>query len=275
MIRLAFPVHGGRGLCRGLLPAFLSFFIFCGLQAQTTVKETRKLIEEWVGVEKLVSEEASDWKAEKASLSDLAAALRGEIEELDENLAESDEEAAGVSRQRAELNDRKATAENATARLLQGVRELERELITALPAFPAPLRDRLVSYREKLTNKEKRSTLPLRERLETCVAILQAAHLFHQAVNLEKQEFSLDDGRSREFQVLYFGLSRAYFVNEAGSVAGYGTPTASGWKWTRADSLAAEIRKGALIRNKRALPAFLQLPVQAPAPTVRSEKTAE
>ena len=258
-----------------LLIAFLACALPRRLQAQTAVKETRKLIEEWVEVEKLISEEESKWKTERATLNDLADALRGEIEQLDENLAKSHEEAAGVSRQRTELSARKLAAENATLDLARGVRDLERELIAALPAFPTPLRDRLVSYLEKLTDKEKRSALPLRERLETCVAILQSAQLFHQAVNLAQQELILDDGRSREFQVLYFGLSRAYFVNEAGSVAGYGSPDAAGWNWTRADSLASEIRKGVFIRNKRALPAFLNLPVAMPPEGAQGKATEE
>ncbi len=232
--------------------------------AQTTVKETRKLLEEWVNAEKVISEESASWKTEKAILLDLIAALRAEIAQLDANLAKSEEETAGVSRQRNELNERRVASEDAAKNLDQGLTFLERELRVALDSFPTPLTNRLASFREKLTSIEKREALPLRERLETCVAILQSALLFHESVNLERQEFSLDDGQSREFHVLYFGMSIAYFVNDAGTVAGYGTPGKKGWRWERKDGLADEIRRGVAIRNKRSLPSFLHLPVPAP-----------
>lgn len=238
--------------------------------AQTTVKETRKILEEWVDAEKLISEEDSGWKTDKVVLKDLAVALQAEIEQLDANLAKSAEEAVGASRQRTELNERKLAAEKAAVELKTGLVQIERELLLSLDAFPTPMLNRLSSYKEKLTNADKRNALPLRDRLETCVAILQAAHLFHESVNLERQEFSLDDGKSREFHVLYFGMSIAYFVNESGSVAGYGIPNQRGWQWKQKDELSEEIRRGVAIRNKRALPAFLRLPIPALKPK-RSE----
>jgi hypothetical protein len=238
--------------------------------AQTTVKETRKILEEWVDAEKLISEEDSGWKTDKVVLKDLAVALQAEIEQLDANLAKSAEEAVGASRQRTELNERKLAAEKAAVELKAGLVQIERELLLSLDAFPTPMLNRLSSYKEKLTNADKRNALPLRDRLETCVAILQAAHLFHESVNLERQEFSLDDGKSREFHVLYFGMSIAYFVNESGSVAGYGIPNQRGWQWKQKDELSEEIRRGVAIRNKRALPAFLRLPIPALKPK-RSE----
>lgn len=237
--------------------------------AQTTVKETRKILEEWVDAEKLISEEDSGWKTDKVVLKDLAVALQAEIEQLDANLAKSAEEAVGASRQRTELNERKLAAEKAAVELKAGLVQIERELLLSLDAFPTPMLNRLSSYKEKLTNADKRNALPLRDRLETCVAILQAAHLFHESVNLERQEFSLDDGKSREFHVLYFGMSIAYFVNESGLVAGYGIPNQRGWQWKQKDELSEEIRRGVAIRNKRALPAFLHLPI----PTLKPKRS--
>ena len=238
--------------------------------AQTTVKETRKILEEWVDAEKLISEEDSGWKTDKAVLKDLAVALQAEIEQLDANLAKSEAEAVGVSRQRTELNERKLAAEKAAEELKAGLNQIERELLLSLNSFPTPMLNRLSSYKEKLTNADKRNALPLRDRLETCVTILQTAQLFHESVNLERQEFSLADGNSREFHVLYFGMSIAYFVNESGTVAGYGTPSQRGWQWKRKDELSEEIRRGVAIRNKRALPAFLRLPI--PALTTKSSE---
>ena len=241
---------------------FCSFLAACAQVASgTAVKETRKLLEEWVGVEKLISEEKSKWQTEKATLQDLVVALRVEISQLDKNLEKSDAEATGASLARSKLMKRSAVAENAAKKLNVDLNALEREILLAMDSFPSPLVRRLRSFREKLTDREQRKSLTLRERLEACLAILQSAQIFHGGVNLERQEFSLNEEQSREFHVLYFGMSIAYFVNESGTVAGYGTPGPRGWLWERRDNLADEIRKGVSISKKRALPSFLELPI--------------
>jgi len=105
---------------------------------------------------------------------------------------------------------------------------------------------------------------PLRQRVDALVSLLQAIQNFHRSVTLERQEFTLDDNLSREFQVMYFGLGTAYFVNESGTVAGYGQPGENGWKWKRSDPLAREISTGVDMLNNRAMPRFLELPFSAP-----------
>ena len=249
-------------LKRPLKIVFCSVLVICNQAVfGTTVKETRKLLEEWVGAEKLISEEKSKWQTEKATLQDLVLALRVEISQLDKNLDKSDAEASGASLARSKLIRRGTIAENAAKELNADLNSLEREILLAMDSFPSPLARRLRSFREKLTSREQRKSLTQRERLEACLAILQSAQIFHGGVNLERQEFSLNDERSREFHVLYFGMSIAYFVNESGTVAGYGTPSPRGWLWERRDNLADEIRKGVSIRKKRALPSFLKLPI--------------
>ena len=81
---------------------------------------------------------------------------------------------------------------------------------------------------------------------------------------MERIEFTLEDDKSREFLVLYFGLGAAYFVNESGTIAGYGQPGTGGWNWTRDDSLASEVSAGVDLMKNRALPRFLELPLPAP-----------
>ena len=69
----------------------------------------------------------------------------------------------------------------------------------------------------------------------------------------------------REFQVMYFGLGIAYFVNESGTVAGYGQPLSkAGGSGKRDDSLALEISTGVDMLNNRAMPRFLKLPFPQP-----------
>jgi hypothetical protein len=106
--------------------------------------------------------------------------------------------------------------------------------------------------------------------LDATIGLLQNIHFFHRSVHLERQEFSLDDGKSREFRVLYFGLGVAYFVNDSGTVAGWGKPLTTGWQWTRNDELAKEITTGVSMIENRTLPRFIQLPL--PLPLIQNNK---
>jgi hypothetical protein len=63
---------------------------------------------------------------------------------------------------------------------------------------------------------------------------------------------------------MYFGLGIAYFVNESGTVAGFGSPSQNGWIWKRDDSLAREIATGVDMLNNQAMPRFLKLPFPEP-----------
>ena len=63
-------------------------------------------------------------------------------------------------------------------------------------------------------------------------------------------------------EVIYFGLSAAYAVNEDGSLALVGKPTEKdGWKFEERKELAAEIRKLIDCTTGDSDPAFITLPI--------------
>ena len=242
--------------------------IFFGLSGTcllgSTFKETTTIIQEWVQTEQLIGEESSEWNIEKAALLDVRGALENEISELTKRLEESEEEAVGAAQQRTELLEQKAEIEETTLSLLDGIDTLEVQVEEAFALLPTPLAKRLQPFRNKLKSGIKQGNLPLRQRVDTLLSLLQAISLFHRNITLERQEFSLEDGISREFQVIYFGLGIAYFVNESGTVAGFGSPSQNGWTWKRDDSLAREIATGVDMLNNQAMPRFLKLPFPEP-----------
>ena len=242
--------------------------IFFGLSGTclpgSTFKDTTTIIQEWVQTEQLIGEESSEWNIEKAALLDVRGALENEISELTKRLEESEEEAVGAAQQRTELLEQKAEIEETTLSLLDGIDTLETQVEEAFALLPTPLAKRLQPFRNKLKSGIKQGNLPLRQRVDTLLSLLQAISLFHRNITLERQEFSLEDGISREFQVMYFGLGIAYFVNESGTVAGFGSPSQNGWTWKRDDSLAREIATGVDMLNNQAMPRFLKLPFPEP-----------
>ena len=246
-----------------------TFFIFLGFSsvpsmARSEIKETHQIISEWVDTENLISEESVKWNAEKSALIDINSALVSEIAELDNKLQSSENEISGAEQQRVKLMERKDGAEQNIKILSQKMSTIQRELEKVFTLLPSPLASKLSPFLEKLNNSENGREQPLGERVEASVSLLQAIHLFHRTVSLERQEFTLDEEQSREFLVLYFGLGCAYFVNESGTVSGYGVPSRDGWKWTRKDDLAIEVSTGVEMVKNRTMPRFLKLPIPVP-----------
>ena len=242
----------------------ICLFVKFSLHLNAEIKETHAIIGEWVATERLISEEESDWEIEKSTLLDLKQALGAELGELNAKLKETEEEAVGAAKQRQDLLVRKDAAQQATESLHRGLDRAVAKVNRAFSLLPTPVAERLAPYRKKLLPAKGTALPALRQRVDALVSLLQAIQNFHRSVTLERQEFTLDDNQSREFQVMYFGLGTAYFVNESGTVAGYGQPGEKGWRWTRSDKLAREISTGVDMLNNRAMPRFLELPVSAP-----------
>jgi hypothetical protein len=70
------------------------------------------------------------------------------------------------------------------------------------------------------------------------------------------------DGERREIDILYLGLTQAWFVDATGTYGGSGVPTDSGWIWNTDSSIAMRVREAIDIHQKRIPADFLSLPLQ-------------
>ena len=137
-----------------------------------------------------------------------------------------------------------------------------------LPLIPAPLRaEPKVSQaiedlqRDMKLPEDKRSE-GVSKRLQNLINLTSEIEKFQQTVVL-RQELRTDAaGREFNMEVIYFGLSAAYAVNEDGSLALVGKPTEKdGWKFEERKELAAEIRKLIDCTTGDSDPAFITLPI--------------
>ena len=68
-------------------------------------------------------------------------------------------------------------------------------------------------------------------------------------------------GARREVDILYLGMSQAWYVDAEAKYAGYGVPGETGWVWTEDNSIATSARSAIDIQARRATPAFVKLPL--------------
>lgn len=242
------------------------------LNAQETkvspTEELRITVKQWVDTMQQVQEEENEWTRDQEVLTNYREGLGKEILDLKERIADAQTKKNGAdadSLKQTQERDRYATAKDELSKL---VRSLEEKMIARLPLIPAPLRaePKLVQGIEDLERdiklpEEKRGE-GVSKRLLNLINLTAEIEKFQQTVVLRQELRS--DGAGREFnmEVVYFGLSAAYAVNEDGSLALVGKPTEKdGWKFEERKELAGEIRKLIDCTTGDSDPEFITLPI--------------
>lgn len=221
----------------------------------------REKVREWVRTQQLISEEQSDWEAEKASLTDLNELRKKEITRLDEILAAAGDRATDAVEQKASLVAESESLKAARSEFSKTIDGLEAQVKALIPFLPAPL---LEKVDESIALLEATDRPPLQDRYRAVVALLREAVNFQNQFTLHSEMREIE-GQSREVQVLYLGLARAFYVDRGGVTAGIGTPTAEGWTWEEKNPLAPSIAETIAVYQKSAAPKLVQLPLQIDA----------
>ena len=68
--------------------------------------------------------------------------------------------------------------------------------------------------------------------------------------------------QSVEVRVLYFGLARAFYVNNSRTIGGYGVPSEAGWQWFPENELSSAIGRALDIYETRVSPQLIGLPME-------------
>lgn len=217
----------------------------------------RETLEEWVETKQIASRERSDWEAERATLAELNGIRKSEIEQLSAFIEAAGERVAEIEEKREEFAAEKSDLENWRRQLEASLAKLESRLRDQLDRFPPPLAAEVAEAAARVRDPD--SDRPLQHRTRDLLVILQAWIEFHDDITIDG-EFREMDGEKREIDVLYLGTTRAWFVDQSDTRAGYGVPSPAGWTWTRDDGLAPRIREAIAVRQRQAPPALVELP---------------
>ena len=256
---------------RNVLP--ILFLATCPLlQAQeakiSPTDELKVTVSEWVETMQKIQQEENEWTRDQEVLTNYREGLTKEIADLKEQIADAQTRKQGSdaeSLKQTQERDRFVAAKDALAIL---VRELEEQYMAAkIPLIPAPLRAEPKVF-QAIEDLERDMKLPkdkqsegVSKRLLNLINLTADIEKFQQTVVL-RQELRTDaEGREFNMQVIYFGLAAAYAVNEDGSFALMGKPTAdSGWKFEERKDLAEEIQSLIATTTGDQDPAFISLP---------------
>ncbi|MFP4157248.1 MAG: DUF3450 family protein [Opitutales bacterium] len=213
------------------------------LFAQPQIEDTRNVLAEWVETRQIISQERSDWQTEKAILSDTVDLLSNELERLEKQIADLEESATVADEERAELTTQRDALSAGSDAVLENIGALETQLREIAAQLPAPLVDKIKPLTRRLPDDPENTKLSLGERVQNVVGILSQAGKFNSTMTLTSETQELDNGKQVQVSTLYWGNAIAYFVDDSGEYAGYGTPGEDGWEWTQLDEAGAAIRE--------------------------------
>ncbi|MCB1063990.1 MAG: DUF3450 family protein [Verrucomicrobiae bacterium] len=226
-------------------------------------------LREWVKVKKLISEETSKWEEERQTLVALNELRKREVAQMEELTQASGNRLQEAEAQRRDLLSEEEALRQRRATLEEQIENAEEALRRAIPVFPPPLREKVEASiaRVEMAGAE----MPLQDRFRELLIVARAAVEFQQSITVspDLREFQ---GEQVEVDVLYLGLSQAWFVDRRGDYAGSGSPSEQGWQWTEDRRMAGPIRKAINIHRKHAAPELVSLPFakRADAPTTKT-----
>ncbi|NNE90636.1 MAG: DUF3450 family protein [Verrucomicrobiales bacterium] len=224
----------------------------------TDPKLVQEKLRQWVDVKKTISAEKADWEAKKTTLADLNELRKQEIGNIDELIEAAGSRLADAEKRRVELLTEEEELRAWRADFQKTVDALETRIVQLARRFPPPLTEKLDDALARLHTTEEET--PLQNRFRDLVAILAEAGNFQNTITVDTDLREID-GKQIEVDVLYLGLTQAFFVDRAGKNAGIGHPGDDGWTWQPVNRLAGEIRQAIAVQRKESPPAFVELPI--------------
>jgi hypothetical protein len=221
---------------------------------------TRDQLKEWVQLEREISREATAWEAEKAIIEDRIALYEAEKARLEAQIEEAEAGIDDVDSKRAELLEERVALQDVMALVEEPLEAFEARLRALYPQFPEPLQSEVSKLYQRLPEASGESPLPVTQRLQAVVGMLNFADKFNTGVQREVEIRSVE-GRQMEVETLYFGLAGAWFADAQGTYAGFGQPGSEGWVWNETPESAEAISRMIAVYNGTREAVFTPVPV--------------
>lgn len=222
--------------------------------------QARNLVSEWVGVEKLISEESTSWDAEKEIVADMISLLKQEKESLLERIELAKAATSEADEKRMDLVSEREEYIEAMDFLGEKIVGLEQKIIALHAKFPPPLKEEVSVSFNRIPKSGDASRLSVSQRLQTIVVVLSQADKFNGGVQVVSKIQELKSGPA-EVDILYFGLGGAFFQDKSGKYAGVGYPGESEWVWEETPDASEQISDLFAVYQGTKQAEFIGLPV--------------
>lgn len=224
--------------------------------------DVRAVVEQWVAIEKTISEESAAWKEKERLLRDMIRSARSERENLNAQIAEAKQTASAADQKRAELVSQRQELEASAESVLRFLASMEQRLRKIKARLPKPLQDSLAGHFKNLPADAASSRQGLAARMQGVVSILDTIQKFDGVAQVFEEVRTLADDSVGAVQTLYLGLGAAYFLSESDEDAGFGVPSDKGWSWVSKPEIAEVVKEAIAMIEQKTEARFVPLPVQ-------------
>lgn len=230
----------------------------------TQLEETRLIFEELVVARQGLANSQSRWRTETQTLHDNIELLQLEIELLEDRIDSTEEQSTQAERDRISLNGQIEELKEASYVIAKTIRKLEQRAVGLSNALPPEAKSKV----EPLLNRIPKRNTPaneirssLGERMLNVVGLLQQLEIFNNAIHVIGETRDID-GQTISLNVIYIGLSQAYYVNKEQGVAGVGSVSIdTGWVWTQNNELVEVVDKAIKVFKSELNPQYVNLPI--------------
>ena len=230
---------------------------------QSQLEETRQILQELVDSRQAIADEQALWLQRSQTLRDTIELLKLEIELLDKRIADTEAESTQADRDRIQLNGQIEELKDASAVVATVIRDFEQRMLVIVKAMPSHLKEKLETIVGRIPDRNtppNRIRASLGERMLNIVSLLDQMEVFNNGIHVEAETRKIEN-QNISVQLLYIGLSRAYYVNKDQGIAGYGSVNIdAGWTWTPDPSLVDAVDKAIRVFKNEIPAEFVTLP---------------
>jgi hypothetical protein len=212
-------------------------------RAQTAVDAFRAKTEQWVETRQLISQEETDWEADRETLRATRDLLEQQREALAAEIAELEESNTASDDERRDLLLERGDYQRAGRALEEKIRALEEEVLAAVPRLPGPLQEKLELLLVQIPADPAKAAPPLGQRLMNVLGVLAQAEKFNGTATFVGETRAVGGEQKVRVRTLYWGLAQAVYAGAQGRTAGIGRPGPEGWEFTDDPGLASDARR--------------------------------
>lgn len=208
------------------------------------VDEFRTRVQKWVETRQILSQEKSEWEAEKETLAATRDLLAQQKKALEEEIAQLEESGGSAEGERRDLLLERGEYQRVGATLEAQIRSLEEAVLALVPRLPAPLQDKLEPLLVQIPDDPAKGRSQIGQRLVNVLGILSQTEKFNSTATLvgETRALGGEAGEKVQVRTLYWGLGQAIYVDSRGDVAGVGRPGAEGWEFAADATIAGDAK---------------------------------
>lgn len=234
------------------------------LQAQDTnsvqkeIERTREIISQYVRTRQEIARVKNEWIAYQ-DLTERRLDLYGrEVRQLSATIQAAEEETTQAEREIARIRDEIAVLRLANDVVAAALPDLEGKVMELNRYFPKPLKTRVQRLVQQL-GKGRQSS----DRMAIVIGIMNEVDKFNSEFNFDTDEKTLPNGETHLVDVIYLGLSIAFYADKVGDVAGVGYPAEGEWRWTEQNDLSTPVRQMVMYYRGDIKPAeMVNLPIE-------------